>query len=399
MRTLIFLILVILLNFELPAQNLIPNGNFEKPAITKNINGKPMKVFFGWDYLETKTLKTYDSVSTPYFDYRDFLEKFNHHFQSLKQNWLKDNNCEYYKKNSKLHVNDCDICFKRINRKGDFETDKEDTCHKMYIPHQGYCYLNSMLSFKKGLFQVKLTEPLKKDSIYYFDFYLLLRNVFGKIDTLLPYGQYGLYFTNTNFNDSTEKKKLLGKNISYKPQVLIEKVSENALYSWVKFSYSFKADGGYSYMILGNHQVLSTPDDKPYQYNILEFCFDEVRLMQYKDKFKPNNIEPDEEFLLRDVNFENEKLTINSYKSLDLLYSLLKSSAIEIMIESYSKNETNEINVNRSKAAADYLISKGIASKRIQYKGFGKAIPVLARYKVEGEKQQNQWIVVGILKK
>jgi outer membrane protein OmpA-like peptidoglycan-associated protein len=152
-------------------------------------------------------------------------------------------------------------------------------------------------------------------------------------------------------------------------------------------------------MIIGNFQPYNIPDDKLYKYNILSFCIDDAKLINYTDKFKEDNVESGEEFLLHDVSFENKKLSINSYKSLNLLFSLLKNSAIEVLIESYSKNESNEVNVNRAKTVADYLTSKGIASNRIQYKGFGKAVPVLASYKVEGKKPQNQWIVVKILKK
>jgi outer membrane protein OmpA-like peptidoglycan-associated protein len=51
----------------------------------------------------------------------------------------------------------------------------------------------------------------------------------------------------------------------------------------------------------------------------------------------------------------------------------------------------------RAKAVADYLAAKGIDSKRLVYKGYGKRLPLVPNTSAEGRKT-NQRVEIKILK-
>jgi outer membrane protein OmpA-like peptidoglycan-associated protein len=55
-----------------------------------------------------------------------------------------------------------------------------------------------------------------------------------------------------------------------------------------------------------------------------------------------------------------------------------------------------ELSTNRARAVADWLIAKGIAADRIQYKGYGWTRPILPNYTEDGRKK-NQRVEIKIL--
>lgn len=56
----------------------------------------------------------------------------------------------------------------------------------------------------------------------------------------------------------------------------------------------------------------------------------------------------------------------------------------------------NELSTGRAKAVAEWLIAKGVAASRIQYKGFGWTMPILPNINAEGRKK-NQRVEVKVL--
>ena len=64
---------------------------------------------------------------------------------------------------------------------------------------------------------------------------------------------------------------------------------------------------------------------------------------------------------------------------------------------SCSQNFASYLSLERAKTVAEYFISRGIASERISYKGYGKTMPIATNDTVEGRKK-NQRIELMILK-
>jgi len=56
----------------------------------------------------------------------------------------------------------------------------------------------------------------------------------------------------------------------------------------------------------------------------------------------------------------------------------------------------SELSTGRAKAVAEWLIAKGVAASRIQYKGFGWTMPILPNINAEGRKK-NQRVEVKVL--
>ena len=89
-------------------------------------------------------------------------------------------------------------------------------------------------------------------------------------------------------------------------------------------------------------------------------------------------------FVLKDIFFEFDKSTIlqQSYFELRSLISLLETypnmrREIRGHTDGKGSDSYNQrLSENRAKAVTDYLISKGISEKRLQYKGYGKTMPI-----------------------
>lgn len=89
-------------------------------------------------------------------------------------------------------------------------------------------------------------------------------------------------------------------------------------------------------------------------------------------------------FVLKDIFFEFDKsilLQQSYFELLKLRILLEKHPKMCLEIRGHTDNKgsasyNQRLSENRAKAVADYLISKGISEKRIQYHGYGKSMPV-----------------------
>jgi outer membrane protein OmpA-like peptidoglycan-associated protein len=92
-----------------------------------------------------------------------------------------------------------------------------------------------------------------------------------------------------------------------------------------------------------------------------------------------------------------------SYKELDKIASFLQvNSNITIEIGGHTNglcedDFCNKLSANRAKSVAEYLVNKGIAANRIQYKGYGKSQPIADNNTDDGRKK-NQRVELKILK-
>ncbi len=90
------------------------------------------------------------------------------------------------------------------------------------------------------------------------------------------------------------------------------------------------------------------------------------------------------------------------YTYLDELYEFLaENPTVTIEVGGHTNNQPKDdfadyLSTERAKAVANYLISKGIDSKRVQYKGYGKKQPLVPNTTPEGRKT-NQRVEIKIL--
>lgn len=100
---------------------------------------------------------------------------------------------------------------------------------------------------------------------------------------------------------------------------------------------------------------------------------------------------------LKNILFETNSFTLatTSYTELDKVVQLMKDNpALKIQIKGHTDNVgTPAANVllsnNRAKSVVTYLISKGIETTRLTYKGFGSTVPI-ADNKTEAGKARNR---------
>jgi OmpA-OmpF porin, OOP family len=140
-----------------------------------------------------------------------------------------------------------------------------------------------------------------------------------------------------------------------------------------------------------DHSTIAIPDLKPGEY----FDGETVVIIKF---------EPAKSFRLDDVHFDSGKATLRkeSYAELNELaeYLTLKPSVkIEIAGHTDSVGD-DDANLKLSQARADavkaYLVKKGIASSRVEAKGYGETRPVDSNETAEG-RQKNRRTEVHIL--
>ena len=111
-------------------------------------------------------------------------------------------------------------------------------------------------------------------------------------------------------------------------------------------------------------------------------------------------------FRLEKIYFDVDKseLKNESEPELDRLLGFLKDHpGVTIEVRGHTNNQmwpnvdfANELSTDRAKAVADWLIAKGIAANRVQFKGYGWTMPVEPNINAEGRKK-NQRVEVKIL--
>lgn len=122
--------------------------------------------------------------------------------------------------------------------------------------------------------------------------------------------------------------------------------------------------------------------DKPQLYDILVYNF----------------TAPPETIVLQNVNFESGKSTLlsSSFSELNALSVYLQENPTKrIEISGHTDNVGNseknqQLSEARAKAVRDYLISQGIDSTRIEYRGYGSSKPVASNETEEGRAENRR---------
>ncbi len=119
-----------------------------------------------------------------------------------------------------------------------------------------------------------------------------------------------------------------------------------------------------------------------------------------------DSVEEGGSITLKNIFFQTSKseLLSASFKELNILVDIMqKNEQIEIEISGHTDNTGTEkynqkLSEARAKTVADYLISNGIESKRIVYKGYGNSKSITSNETEEG-RSKNRRVEIKILKK
>jgi len=149
--------------------------------------------------------------------------------------------------------------------------------------------------------------------------------------------------------------------------------------------------------------VMSLPMDKDYALNVSckGYLFYSMNFSLSKEHDSINPVKLDipmqpfavgEKVVLRNIFFETDKYELlpDSKAELEKLISfLLKNTALHIEIGGHTDNEGSDshnmtLSLNRAKAVYDYLISNGINSDKLSYKGYGETMPIESNNTPEG---------------
>lgn len=290
------------------------------------------------------------------------------------------------------------------------------------LPHdgEGYCGIYCSKNDYREYLQTRLRRKLRAgDSIRLTFFVSLSEQSTGAVATL------GGLFTKEVIYD-TVRSILLHKEYetlsddifqviatTYTPQVMNPPdVPLTDTKNWQCVTGIFVADGGEQYITLGNFNTAERsgyvePDSLvqllPGSYYYIDDVFveclnceppiaddlnvDSNYLTQEQPTFSVGST-----FVLKDIFFEFDKSTIlqQSFFELMRLITLLNTypdMQIEVGGHTDSKGSDSynqRLSESRAKAVADYLISKGISERRLQYRGYGKSKPIDTNETEEG---------------
>ena len=282
------------------------------------------------------------------------------------------------------------------------------------LPHDGdgYCGIYCNKNDYREYLQTRLRRKLRSgDSIQLTFWASLSEESTGAVATL------GGLFTKESISDTVrtiflaKEREYLSDEIfqtiarPYIPQVVnpIDSTIVNTR-GWQRVSGIFVAQGGEQYITIGNFNLAEhsgyvdydsltrlLPGAYYYIDDITVECLncpppvaDDLNVDSTYLTVEQPTFTVGYTFVLKDIFFEFDTSTIlqQSYFELRSLISLLETyptMRVEIRGHTDAKGSDSynqRLSENRAKAVTDYLISKGISEKRLQYKGYGKTLPI-----------------------
>ena len=274
----------------------------------------------------------------------------------------------------------------------------------------------------------KLTKPLIKGKEYYVEFWVRHLSI-----SSLYSNNIGVLFTDTLIKTNDKVA------IYTTPQINKGRIIKSED-QWEKISGIIRAKKTYKYITIGNfyhdkqtHIIKSKTGTRRGAYYYIDDVL--VRPLQKGDKpttlhpvkmilpaekeikevkkdtvknidiSKTNELKVGETYKLKNINFETgkAKLIDKSLAELDKLAEyLINNKSVKIQINGYTDNVGTEkfnlkLSDERAKAVKEYLVSKGISTERISYKGYGSSKPIATNYTPEG-RELNRRVEFKILK-
>ena len=284
----------------------------------------------------------------------------------------------------------------------------------------GYCGIYCSRNDYREYLQTRLRRTLRKGDSIRLTFYASLsEESTGAVATL------GGLFTKERIDDTVrslflhKEQEFLSENVSqtiatlYEPQVVnsVDRPLVNTQ-GWDCVTGVFVAQGGEQYITLGNFHTaersgFTEPDSLTKLLPGAYYYIDSVRVeclncpppeaddlnvdSTYLTKEQPA-FTVGSTFVLKEIFFEFDKSTLlqQSFFELMKLLTLLETypqMCIQICGHTDGKGSdayNQRLSENRAKAVVDYLVSKGVSEKRLQYKGYGKSMPLASNDTEEG---------------
>jgi len=164
--------------------------------------------------------------------------------------------------------------------------------------------------------------------------------------------------------------------------------------------------GKYASVVLFNEDYIMTVRKEGYAYNSEYFSASDTTIsgvvtsnMEFKE------MEVGEAYKLNDILFDtnSSELTPESKLVIADFASFLKNNPkVSVAIHGHTDNQGDPaanklLSNNRAKAVFDHLITLGIATSRLSYKGFGQDVPVESNDKAEGraKNRRTEFVIVS----
>jgi len=371
MKNLIIIFSLVLLSLPVKAQNLIPNGSFEKLRDLP-IKSNPVNNFF-WEGKSGN---------------KAFVKNLNYWFSANKATPdLRVLDTKFQKNCSEIYA-DCDTA------------------------HNGtYCL--GLVTYMEGnktdeyreYIEIKLSKPLKPKIKTYFEFWLCRERQAELISNNI-----GCYFS---------KNKIYANILTpilVTPQFNIDTIINKNGAQWIKIEGSIIPDQAYLFMTMGNffdnkntHLEKTGAPLSNNNYTSAYYLIDDVKVWQdvlpaeeENIIFKEQTVILNQSFELPAIHFELNKavLDVSSYTILKELTDFLqKQKSLKLEIHGYTDSSGDadynlKLSLARAKSIQDYLIEQGVATDRLNTTGHGET---LAETSSSGENQAAQRKVLFVI--
>lgn len=281
--------------------------------------------------------------------------------------------------------------------------------------HSGdaYCGIYCSKNLYREYLQTQLKSPLQAGQTYRLQFYVSLSEYSPHIIATI-----GGLFTKDRISDTTfnilmrKEEKILSGRIKQtianylEPQVVhsadtLLDDTEN----WTLIEGTFIAEGGEEFLTIGNFYPAAQSNfvDKNEPDNILPgayYYIDDISVTcldcpperpltdsthnHREPQIAGQSLSEGSTFVLKNIFFEFDKSTLlqQSYNELMRLLELLeRNPKMKIEISGHTDNRgtaeyNQKLSNNRANAVVQYLINKGVDSRRLTYKGYGKTQPI-----------------------
>jgi OOP family OmpA-OmpF porin len=277
------------------------------------------------------------------------------------------------------------------------------TFDKNSNPHNGNAYAGFLYSpyvYSFELLQTKLLESLKINKIYCLEFYIknTIYDKFNINELSFLFSKKKIIEKTTDFYDD----KTISEN-----SFVVHKLTTEKKDNWTKVCVIYKPKAEEQFLTIGFNKTndLLGLRKRTKNQQVFYYAIDDVSLLEIKDSSECSckevkTINKDsvkveivksyydsanvKAFVLNNLVFESNKskLMPASNAELDKLVNYLKTNPTKtIELFGYTDNTGKELdNIKlseaRVKSVADYLINKGIESKRITFKGYGSKNPI-----------------------
>ena len=384
-------ILLIILNFNVKAQDLVPNGSFEEasacPAGLDELKLCDQWLPFGTNH---PSPDYFHSCSSP-------------HRMGIPNNTFG----HQYARSGQAYAGL--IAYLTIDQENKKNWDLSNN-HREYI-------------------QTYLTYPLEAGKTYYAEFHVSLVE-----DCDYAIANLGLLLTQ-------ETPELTWPKIQFeyfKPQIRHNRgtvIDDNK--TWTKISGTFVANGGENVLTIGNFdndEATRVKKNKSAKLNnifrkrflpkIAYYYIDDVKVVPVDSLTPTRDTEPaivredplnheyfgmmsvGDKVQLSNIYFEFDKaaLLAESFFELNKLYELLQDNPeMEILIEGHTdilgSDAYNEsLSQKRARAVVDYLLQKGVPQTRVYSKGYGRRMPIASNDSEDG-RSRNRRVEFLILKR